>query len=276
MPCFVTQGLRAARLSTDDPALQQAAIDEVFNRMRGLDLQLTPAKLSDVVYAAVRDITGVADPFAQTKRETNQRAMRMAPELRERAEASPDPFHTAVKIALVGNVIDLGISRPFDLERDVENILQEELTIDDYDAFANLLDNCNQLLYICDNSGEIAFDTRLIEKLKTHCNVTAAVKSGPVINDATMADAREVGLTDMVKVIETGAAAIGIDWPNSSDQFRKSFQTADIIIAKGQGNYETLNENNLTPKIFFLLKVKCPIVAEALHVAEGSTVFKRG
>ena len=128
-------------------------------------------------------------------------------------------------------------------------------------------------MYLCDNSGEIAFDTFFVEKLKEHTEVVASVKSGPVINDATMADAEEVGLTKLCPVIETGSDAVGVDWSGTSDEFKETFRNADIILAKGQGNFETLDENS--EEIFFILKIKCPVVAHALDVGEGASVFLR-
>jgi uncharacterized protein with ATP-grasp and redox domains len=273
IPCFVKQGLSAVRLSTQDPAEQQRVLDEVLRRIQGLSLDSSPALLSQVVYATVREMTGVADPFAQAKRETNRRALALLPELRRRIAASPDPLHAAIRAALIGNVVDLGIGRAFDLERDVAQGLETDLAVDDYPAFRAALKDCRRLLYVCDNSGEIAFDRLLIEDLRARCEVTASVKSRPIINDATMQDAEEVGLTAVADVIETGSGDIGVNWERSSREFVETFRAADLVLAKGQGNFETLDE---TPgEIFFLLKAKCPEVAAELGVAEGAQVFLR-
>jgi uncharacterized protein with ATP-grasp and redox domains len=261
------------RLSTPDPAAQQRVLDEVLRRIQGLSFDSSPALLSQIVYATVRELTGVADPFAQAKRETNQRALALLPELRRRIAASGDPLHTAIRVALIGNVVDLGIGRAFDLERDLAEGLATDPAVDDYPAFRAALKDCRRLLYLCDNSGEIAFDRLLIEDLRARCEVTASVKSRPIINDATMEDAEAVGLTDVARVIETGSGDIGVNWERASVEFKKTFRAADIVLAKGQGNFETLDE---TPgEIFFLLKAKCPEVAAELGVAEGTQVFLR-
>jgi len=281
IPCFVKQGLSAIRLSTRDPALQQKVLDEVLRRIQGISLDATPALLSHAVYAAVREMTGVADPFEQAKHETNQTALALLPELRRRIAASPDPLHAAIKIALIGNVVDLGIGHVFDIERDVESALAAELTVDDYAAFRDALKDCRRILYLCDNSGEIAFDRLLIEDLRARCGegrrgapeVIASVKSGPIINDATLRDAEEVGLTSLVRVIGTGSDYIGIDPDHCSPEFAEAFRAADLILAKGQGNFETLDR--APEEIFFLLKVKCPEVAREIGVGEGATVFLR-
>jgi uncharacterized protein with ATP-grasp and redox domains len=282
IPCFVKQGLSAVRLSTQDPVAQQRVLDEVLRRIQGLSLDSSPALLSQIVYAAVREMTGVADPFAEARRRTNRLALALLPDLRRRIAASPDPLHAAIKVALIGNVVDLGIGgHAFDLERDIAQGLDAGLAVDDYPAFRAALKDCEtsassagpRLLYICDNSGEIAFDRLLIEDLRTRCQVTASVKSRPIINDATMQDAEEVGLPAVAKVIETGSDDIGVNWSRASREFVEAFRAADLVIAKGQGNFETLDE---TPgEIFFLLKAKCPEVAAELGVAEGAHIFLR-
>ncbi len=268
IPCFVKQGLSAVRLSTQDPAAQQRVLDEVLRRIQGLPLDETPALLSQVVYAAVREMTGVADPFAEARRRTNRAALALLPDLRRRIAAAPDPLHAAIKVALIGNVVDLGIAgHAFDLERDIAQGLDAALAVDDYPAFRAALEQRRtsaasakpRLLYVCDNSGEIAFDRLLIEDLLARCEVTASVKSRPIINDATMQDAEEVGLPAIADVIETGSDDIGVNWARASREFAEAFRAADLVLAKGQGNFETLDE---TPgEIFFLLKAKCPEVA---------------
>ncbi len=282
IPCFVKQGLSAVRLSTQDPAAQQRVLDEVLRRIQGLPLDETPALLSQVVYAAVREMTGVADPFAEARRRTNRAALALLPDLRRRIAAAPDPLHAAIKVALIGNVVDLGIAgHAFDLERDIAQGLDAALAVDDYPAFRAALEQRRtsaasakpRLLYVCDNSGEIAFDRLLIEDLLARCEVTASVKSRPIINDATMQDAEEVGLPAIADVIETGSDDIGVNWARASREFAEAFRAADLVLAKGQGNFETLDE---TPgEIFFLLKAKCPEVAAELGVSEGALVFLR-
>ena len=267
----------------------------MLRRIQGLSLDATPALLSQVVYAAVREMTGIADPFAQARHETNQRALALLPDLRRRIAALPDPLYAAIKIALIGNVVDLGIGREaFHLERDLDQGLKTDLVVDDYpDVFRAALEDCLPAAALrCDNSGEIAFDRLLIEHLlrpalqfgagRARCEVTAAVKSGPIVNDATMEDAEEVGLTAVARVIGTGCDYTGINWERSSREFIEAFRAADVVLAKGQGNFETLDE---TPcrgtadgrdgpgEIFFLLKAKCTEVADELKVPQGAQVF---
>lgn len=272
-PCIVRQSLSALRLSTQDAALQQRALDELMRRMRGLDLSRTPSYVSRLSYDVAREMTGVKDPYAAAKRETNTLALALLPALRSKIAAAADPLHMAIKAALSGNVIDMGIGHAFDIERDAMRITDGPITLDDYNSFAKMLKGCRKLLYVCDNAGEIALDILLIEQLKQRCDVTASVKSGPIINDATMEDARAVGLTNLVRVIETGSDYIGVEWEHTGAEFRDAFNSADLVLAKGQGNFETLDGR--PEEIFFLLKAKCPEVAAEIGVKNGDTVFMR-
>ena len=271
IPCFVRQAVRVAALSTDDPALQRQAVNKALARITELSLDNIPALLSRHVYAAVREVTDAADPYAEMKAESNQMALALVPGIRTRIEGSPNPLYAAVEAALAGNVIDMGVEKTYSLDEELESTFSNGNSIDDYQLFSDALDRCKNLLYLCDNAGEIALDVLLIEQLKKYADVVATVKSGPAINDATMADAEEVGLTDLAPVIETGTAVVGVDWDNASDEFRRAFTEADIILSKGQANFETLEDRD--ENIFFLFKTKCPVVAKAIGVKEDATVF---
>lgn len=273
IPCFVRQALNAARLSTPDPVIQARAMDGVLRVLQGISLDAPPALLSRRVYDAVRDATGVEDPFHQVKMDINRRASALVPDIRRRVVSSPDPLLTAIMAALAGNIIDFGVIHDFDLERDVETIMGSALAVDHYREFRTRLNPDCRLLYICDNAGEIALDCVLVERLRELCRVTASVKSGPIINDATMADAESVGLTALVPVIETGSDDVGVNWERSSDRFRRAFLEADIILAKGQGNLETLMDRR--EEIFFLLRLKCPEIASEIGRKMGESVFLR-
>lgn len=200
--------------------------------------------------------------------------MNMTRQLKHKIDYSIEPLHYAIKAAILGNIIDLGIGMEFDLDRDAEKIFSEPLAIDHYREFREILASGRMnILYLGDNAGEIVFDMLLIDELRHDHDVTYTVKSGPIINDATIQDALYVGMTDMVKVIETGSNGIGVKWNGVSEEFRTAFEKADIILSKGQGNFETIND--CPGDIFFLLRAKCEFVAEELGVKLGDIVFKR-
>jgi len=182
---------------------------------------------------------------------------------------APDRLYAGIKVAVEGNVIDFGINLDkkilINFSKVLENIKNTQLAIDDYKEFRESLDKATNVLYISDNAGELVFDRVFIKEIiKQNKNVVLSVKSGPIINDATKEDAIEVGLDNLVKIIETGNNCIGINFENISDEFLKEFKKADLIICKGQGNFETLDE--IDANTFFILKAKCEKVARELGV----------
>ncbi|HOC43554.1 MAG TPA: ARMT1-like domain-containing protein [Thermoanaerobaculales bacterium] len=272
--CVLRQALNTVRLVTDDEAIHHRVLAAVAARMSEATLDQTPARLSKPAYELVSAITGVADPYASRKRANNADALALLPTIRARVEAAEDPLGAAVRAAAAGNIIDLGIGHAFDIERDIEAIMSRPLAIDHTDQLREELGRGTRILYLGDNAGEIAFDRLLVERLLAcGAEVTFAVKSGPVINDATLADAIEVGMTELVPVVETGSDDIGVNWDDVSGEFLSLYDSADIVISKGHGNFETTCDR--VANSYFLLKAKCPVVAAEAGVQLAEVVFLR-
>lgn len=273
IPCLFQQALNTARVATSDPALHEEVLRAVAERVRTRPLEDTPAGFSQLAYEVVAEVTGVADAYVERKRQTNAEALGLLPGLRSRVAAADDPLAAAVHFAAAGNVIDLGIPHSFDIARDVAAVSAAPFAVDDIGAFREALHPGHRLLYLGDNSGEIVFDRLLVEVLLDRgVEVTFTVKSGPIINDALLADAEAAGLTGLVPVIETGSNDIGVCWERTSPAFRSAYEGADLILSKGQGNFETVS--GLPGNVYFLLKAKCNCVAEELGVACGDLVFR--
>ncbi|MEI6516153.1 MAG: ARMT1-like domain-containing protein [bacterium] len=274
LACMFRQALNTARAASPDPTTHTRILKELARLLPAMDMTLAPATLSKPIYDTVFKVTGIRDPYARHKKETNQAAMELLPGLEATIRRSKDPLKTAIHLAAAGNIIDLGIGHKFDLKKDVVRIMKQAFTIDDYKAFRKELKPGCKLLYLGDNCGEIIFDRILVEQLLARgANVTFVVKSGPIINDATREDAVFAGISAICPVIETGSDDIGVGWPNTSPEFRKHIRQADIILAKGHGNFETCFGR--PGNYYFLLKAKCDIVSAELGVKTGATVFKR-
>lgn len=274
IPCMFRQALNTVRVVTDDPAVHMAVLTGLAERVAGLDLENTPAMVSQCVYEIVSRATGVPDPYASQKAETNAAALEIAVGMQELIDGADDPLDAALHAAAAGNMIDLGIGQQFDMRYDVERMLGQQFAISDIESFRRELQPGRTALYVGDNAGEIVFDRFLVRLMvDAGMSVIFTVKSGPIINDATMEDARAVGMTDLVPVIETGSDDIGVNWRNVSDEFRGAFESADVIVAKGHGNFETCNDR--PENIYALLKAKCEMVADELGVRVGDIVFKR-
>lgn len=267
--CFLRQAVRAARIATPDTRIQERITLETARHISTMDLSKSPAELSLCIYDTTARLSGVRDPYLTQKREQNALALTFEPELRRLVAQSDDPLDTALHIAAAGNVIDLGTQQEIDIDvrATLDQVLHERFAVDHSDAFRTSLAGCRDLLYLIDNAGEILFDKILIEELQKHTRVTAVVKSGPILNDATIADAEKVGLTQVCDVIELGGAFIGAPLSLVPAPFLERMHAADVIIGKGQGHFETIDE--FPSNVFLILKAKCGVVAEQMGVALG-------
>jgi uncharacterized protein with ATP-grasp and redox domains len=275
LACMFRQALNTARVATPDLRAHTEVLRRLARVLPALNMARSPATNSKPVYDIVYEVTGVRDPYARSKKETNQAALNLLPALEASIHHSQDPLKSALHLAAAGNIIDLGIGHSFDLKKDVRRIMKQPFAIDHTDQFRKELRRGRTLLYLADNCGEIVFDRVLVEQLlAAGIKVTVAVKSAPIINDATREDAEFAGLTALCPVIETGSDDIGVGWPNTSPVFRRHVREADMILAKGHGNFETCIGKR--GNYYFLLKAKCDIVAAELKVKNGDTVFTQG
>ncbi len=273
IPCIMKQAYNTAIRTTKDEKIIREILDKTADYVKKIDLEKTPADLSNFVYRITSQITGIKDPYKEDKRKFNDICLGLYPKIKKEIYSTDDPLHYAIKASIYGNLIDLGIGLTFDIEKDILRIFSEELTVDDYDLFKKYLkEGTKKILILGDNAGEIVFDKLLVENLIENHDVTYVVKKGPIINDSTMEDAEYTGMKAVVNVIDTGSDGIGVKWDEASDTFINHFDSADIILSKGQGNFETVSgrSNN----IFFMLRAKCDSVAKELGVLFGDIVFK--
>jgi len=257
LPCLLKQALYAARLATEDEAAQNHIMRQVAELLSGLDLSLSPPENAVGIYSLIAREAECEDPFRHLKQKSNNLALSLRPELQKQIASSNDPLRTALRFAIAGNIIDYGAHHDFDAQHAIAECLRKELAINHYQDFAEDVKRAETILYLADNCGELVFDGLVIEQLEKP--VTLAVKEGPIINDATVADARDCGLDQYCRVISNGTNCPGTPLTSCSSEFMEIFQEADLIISKGQGNFETLSESQAP--VYFLLTVKCPVVA---------------
>lgn len=239
-------------------------IDERFTEDR------VTAELGTELHREIKRITN-GDPFRDEKEKSNRAALKLAGHARTLIENAEDSLNQSFKIAIAGNLIDFGI---YDFDVNLEELgaaLSDEFAIDDFEEIKRRIAGAGRILYLCDNAGEIVFDRLCIEEIqKFGTIVTAVVKSGPIVNDVTMHDAQVAGLSEVCSVIESGTDSVGVILRESSEEFLREINSADLIIAKGQGHFETMEDMKLP--IAFLLKAKCEIVASVLGVEPKSSI----
>jgi len=266
------QSLSAARMVTDEEPAQQAVMIETLALLERLPEGTTPPEIAFAVHKIVRDQLGQRDPYREAKAESTRFALALYPRLKSLVAQSDDPLDTAVRLSIAGNIVDFGVSDQIpDLWATVERVMDQALAIDDLDGLREALAAADHVLYLADNAGETVFDRVLIEQLGPP--VIYAVKGGPVLNDATVEDALAAGLDSCATIVDNGSAAPGTILGLCSNQFRASFDSAPLIVAKGQANFETLSEAG--PRVFCLLQAKCPVIATDVGSPVGGSIVRQ-
>ncbi len=232
-------------------------------------------KVWTAVHRKVYEILGTDDPYRELKRKSNDIAMELFPRVWEYYQKSEDKLRAAELIAIAGNILDFGVSikNPEDFRRKLEEILQEGLHYDDTELLQKYLRG--HVVYITDNCGEIVFDKVLLREIRKYVDrITLLVRGKPILSDATLEDAYYVGLHHEVDEIKTtGIFAVGVDIDLVPEEIRTLLYSADLIIAKGMGNYESLSETDLRP-IAYLLRTKCEPVARDMGLKKDMNVVK--
>jgi uncharacterized protein with ATP-grasp and redox domains len=270
LPCFMGQALRAGRIATKDEKKIKTLLDDIGCMIKEIPMDNTPPETGDLIYKKIRELTGVFDPYKKIKEVSIHDALKMYPGLKQIVKNSTNRLLMAIRIAIAGNIIDFGIHKTFNLKEDLQQILKQDFAIFHFQQFVEQLNRAQSILYLGDNAGESVFDKILIEELGKP--VTYVVREIPVINDVTFSDAINSGLDQVANIISSGCSAPGTILPLCNNEFKNQFEKADMIISKGQGNYEGLS--NAERPVFFLLKTKCAVIAKHLHVKENDIVLK--
>ncbi len=277
VPCYIKQVISTLRTAGVKEEEQYSIINALFPTIAQLDPLKTPAENSSIVLFETYRLLGKDDPYKEAKEASNQLARTFYPAMERIISYSGNPLLTAIKTSVAGNVIDMGINPDFDIGASISQELQRGFQRDDFETFQEMLKEGSPLVMIGDNSGEIVFDYLLLSLLKDFTNeLYYVVKGGPILNDATMDDVEEVGISLIAKAITTGNNYLGVIPEKCSQELSSAIEAAGVVLAKGQANYETLEGTSLAgDKTFFLLQAKCPVIAENLGVELGDSVFVR-
>lgn len=269
IPCLLRQSIDAIGLCDADAGKRHQFIREILLGATTLDFSRPPPLLAGQLQAQLREITGCDDLYREVKQRHNRLAFSLLTSLAQAVHRTADSFAAAVRLAIAGNVIDLGAKSGLtdaEVHATVLGALEHPL-VGELESLRTASDSARRILYLTDNAGEIIFDRVLLDLLPRH-RVTVAVRGRSVLNDATVEDATAAGLSDVAEIITNGSAVPGTVLSDCSPDFRRRFAEADLIIAKGQGNFETLHEEHAP--LFCLFRVKCEIVAEHCGQPVGS------
>ncbi|MCR4418760.1 MAG: ARMT1-like domain-containing protein [Clostridia bacterium] len=277
VPCYLRQVQSTLEVAGADEDSSYRVWQEVLPVILALDRSRSPAENSSVVLHRAYAVLGAEDPFRAARAKSNHEAWAWLPYLEKRRAQSRDRLLFALGVSVMGNMVDMGILPGYDLEANLRELDELVFARFDYPELAERLARAEKILVVGDNSGEIVWDRLLLEELgRGGRRVSYAVKAGPILNDATWSDAEEARLEQVAEVIDTGSNYLGVVEERCSPAFLSALAASDLVIAKGQANYETLEGTRLAgDKTFFLLRAKCPVVAAHLRVPRLAAALVR-
>jgi len=280
--CLFDQILKAFKLLKPDISREIiiSAQKRFMKHLINIDINKNSAPiLGKIVYTIVAEVLGERDPYNSLKKRYNRLALQYYEEVKNLVENSKDALYKAILIAALGNTIDFASQHDINFISDIKNFEKKKFIINDYKKFKESLEKTNHLLIIGDNCGEIVFDKLLIITIKTSypdLKIVYSVRGAPIINDATIEDAKFVGITELVQVVESSHSP-GVDIATSPKEFKKHFfKEKGVILSKGQGNFESLYGMEISQKdVYYLLKAKCNLMERIFGVKIGDLIFKK-
>ncbi len=274
IPCIVNSYLRLVETGVIPESRQEAILRQLLQYLSQVDYNQSPPMMGRVLQRMIRESLQDPDPYHQIKEKYNRMMLELYPSFQEIVTNSKDPFDSAMRLAVAGNVIDFGAKYQFDVMDTIRSVMDKKLAIDDSRSLRDDLEHAQTLLYIGDNCGEIVLDKLFLETVEVPQKYFV-VRESPVLNDITLDDAKMTGIDKVAKVITTGDDSPGAVWETASKEFKDHFINADIVISKGQGNLEGLID---VPHdhVYFLLVTKCDLIGERIGTRNGDFVIKRG
>ena len=277
IPCYIDQALEASRYAKMSEDERWDTIKAVCKELSFVDRDSPSAQISQRVHKIVRDRSKVEDPYIDKKKEGNKKAREYLEDFEESVEISSKPLKNAAKLAAVGNIVDFGPRKDFNIKAELKKSLKEEFALDHWSSFKKKLDQANAILYFSDNSGEIIYDLLFMRHLLDHRyvdKIDLVVKDGPFLNDVTENDVEKLGIDKIeginLKTVDNGDG--GKSPTLWSSEVRNWIEDYDLVISKGQANYEGLSGYSY-PNLFFLLAIKCPLIEKDIGIEEGKKVL---
>ncbi|MBN3040025.1 MAG: DUF89 family protein [Candidatus Omnitrophica bacterium] len=282
IPCFFKQALYSARMSKATKKTQKKILDQLAGIIPKISLESSPPEMARIIHKQMFKFTKQHDPYKKVKMQSNRMALEILDKLKAQVSHARDRLLMATKLAIAGNIIDYGAKHSLDVGGELKKIINQEnkaiqkenKIIFNYGHFKSALKRAKTILYLADNAGETVFDRILIEEIKKIDNkkeIIYAVKEKPAINDALVEDALFCGIDRSAKVMSSGVDAPGTVLELCSKDFLKVYSRADMVISKGQGNFEALS--SAKRPIFFMFMAKCPVVAREVNCQIGNIVL---
>ena len=274
--CIINQSVKVSDAINAEPSLKKELTSTVEVMSKDFSFSQNPPEIASYVYEKMSEIANKEDLYDEVKKNSTIKALSFVPLLKDKLLSSPDKLLTATKIAVAGNVIDLAAAVEFDLEEELTKIFDTDFSHNDFDAFKDSLEVAKRVVVLGDNVGEHIFDYMFIEtldELYPKIEFHYFVRGNPIINDVTIVEAKEAGFDRLCSLVDSGVNTPGFAYSRATKEAQELFDSADLVISKGMGNYECLSPSH-RDRICFLLKVKCDVVANSLGRELGDIVCK--
>jgi len=274
--CIINQSVKVSDAINADTTLKKELTSSVEDMSRDFSFKQNPPEIAAYVYEKMADIANKSDLYDEVKALSTVKALSFVPLLKEKLHNSNNKLLTATKIAVAGNVIDLAAAVEFDLEEELVKIFDTDFSHNDFDSLVNSLFSAKSVVILGDNVGEHIFDYMFVETLKElypNAVYHYFVRGKPIINDVTLREAKEAGFENLCHLVDSGVNTPGFAYSRATQEAQELFDSADLVISKGMGNYECLSPSH-RKKICFLLKVKCGVVANSLEKEIGDIICK--
>ncbi len=276
--CLYKQIFKLADKFCKDEKCASKILREGAKILSEYDIDVVPPEIAANTYKKISEILEIEDLFEEEKKESIKEALKLKPSLKLKLLKSKNKLLDACKIAIAGNVIDLGVHQSYDLTKELKKIFEIEFGINNFDEFEKNIKNIETICYLADNAGENVFDEILIETIKEinpNIKIYYLVRGKPIINDVTLKDLIGLEIFNVAEVINTGVPSPGFHLKFANEISKKIFYNSDMVISKGMGNFECLFDE-CKREVFYLFKVKCEAVARTSHTNVGDYVLLKG
>jgi hypothetical protein len=274
--CIVNQSYRVCDAIVAPKDLRELITSSVKEMSKDFSYDETPPEIASVVYEKMALMANKTDLYDEVKSLSTQKALSFIPLLEEKLLNSQDKLLTVTKIAVAGNVIDLAAAVEFDLEEELTKVFDTDFAHNDFNKLRARLKDAKSVLVIGDNVGEHIFDYLFVQTLKSlypDARYSYMVRGTPIINDVTIKEAKEAGFDKICSLVDSGVNTPGFTYTRANNESKQLFDNADLVISKGMGNYECMNDTHRN-NVCFLLKVKCEVVASSLNKRVGDIICK--
>ena len=280
LPCLLNQGIRVARRYLENEEEQRTLLKSIIAEIAVMDNNVSAPYIAHKIQRALKEILENPDPYQKEKRYFNQEMLKLEGDFYALVESAVNPLDIALKLAAAGNIIDFGPG--YDLSRDnvlktIKESMEKDYSQEVFVSLASALKDADKLLYLGDNAGEIVFDKIFIRTIKEcypHLQIDFATRGEPIMNDVTEEDAYMVGMDAYATIINNGIDIPGTILERCSDSFVNIFNEADVIISKGQGNFESLYGNGYN-NLYYIFLCKCDLFMDRFGARRNDLVLMK-